>query len=236
MRPLQVSIAAAASAVLLAACDAGPHTASGNPRARESSLARDLEVAVARPSGHDTVFVTESTSMLDSSSVAQSGRLDGLRASSATNVSSHGAPSAEGNGPSCESPAADDQRRCLMEHLATSDVLLDRYYQALILRLKSEAGTTSSATEPPAVQRLRTTQRAWLVYRDDQCRARTRDREGPLWAPVRAQCLAEYSTRRAEELADALAKRKALAPREQPAKSNRADARKSTRHTRTHRR
>ena len=205
MRPLQVSIAAAASAVLLAACDAGPHTASGNARARESSLARDLEVAVARPSGHDTAYVTESTSMLDSSSVAQSGRPDGLRASSATNVSSHGAPSAEGNGPSCESPAADDQRRCLMEHLATSDVLLDRYAQALLLRLKSEAGTTSSATEPPAVQRLRTAQRAWLKYRDAHCAFMASESEGgTLEAVERAACVVETTRARTRELRGAL--------------------------------
>jgi len=114
----------------------------------------------------------------------------------------------------------------------------------LILRLKSEAGAASSADEPPAVQRLRTAQRAWIVYRDDKCRERTRAREGPLWAPVRARCLGEYSTRRAEELADVLAKRRALAPREKPAQSRRSgggksarrSARKPAHHARAHRR
>jgi uncharacterized protein YecT (DUF1311 family) len=120
-----------------------------------------------------------------------------------------------------------------MGYLAKSDVLLDRYYQALILRLKAEAGARTGAAEPPSVQRLRTAQRAWLVYRDDECRKRTREREGPLWAPVRAQCLAEYSALRAHELENALAKRKALAPREQPAKSKRSSARASIRHARS---
>jgi hypothetical protein len=66
------------------------------------------------------------------------------------------------------------------------------------------------------------------VYRDDECRKRTIEREGPLWAPVRAKCLAEYSTLRARELDDALAKRKALSPREQPKKSK-PSARKTVR-------
>ena len=75
--------------------------------------------------------------------------------------------------------------------------MLDRYYQALILRLKSEAKTKARAPDPPTVRRLRDAQRKWLVYRDDECRKRTSAREGPLWAPVRAKCLAEYSALRA---------------------------------------
>ena len=99
-----------------------------------------------------------------------------------------GSPSAEGFiGPSCASPARDDQQRCLHGYLAKSDVVLDRSYQALITRLKAEAKTKAGAPEPPSVQRLRDAQRAWLVYRDDECRKRTVEREGPLWAPVRAQ-------------------------------------------------
>ena len=118
-----------------------------------------------------------------------------------------------------------------MDYLAKSDALLDRYYQALILRLESEAGTTSRSAEPASVQRLRTAQRAWLVYRDDECRKRTRAREGPLWAPVRAQCLAGYSAVRAQELRDALARRKALAPRERSSKSTGSPARTTARRT-----
>jgi hypothetical protein len=53
----------------------------------------------------------------------------------ASNVASAGSSSAEGYiGPSCASPARDDQQRCLMGYLAKSDLVLDRYYQALILR------------------------------------------------------------------------------------------------------
>ena len=84
-----------------------------------------------------------------------------------------------------------------------SDLVLDRYCQALILRLKIEAGTKSGATEPPSVQRLRSasapgSSTATTNASGDECP------EGPLWAPVRAKCLAEYSTLRARELDDAL--------------------------------
>lgn len=107
----------------------------------------------------------------------------------------------------CASPAAPDQRRCLLLHLSRSDVTLDRNYQALIASMKREAGTPAGAKEPESVQQLRVAQRAWLVYRDTECRRRNRGREGPLWAPTRAQCLGEFSAQRAEELAKALARR-----------------------------
>lgn len=110
-------------------------------------------------------------------------------------------------GASCASPALPDQRRCLLGYLARSDVRLDANYQALITRLKREAGTRPGAPEPQPVQRLRVAQRAWLVYRDDECRRRNQGQEGPLWAPTRAKCLGEYSDVRSRELSHALAKR-----------------------------
>jgi uncharacterized protein YecT (DUF1311 family) len=224
MRLLHVSIAIATSAVL-AACDAGTRTGSAAARARDSSLARDLELAAegGRTSrgGRDSGIVSQASDTLGASRPAEPDIADGSPPpENASDTSSRSEPSTEGYiGPSCGSPARDDQQRCLLDYLAKSDALLDRYYQALILHLKSEAGTTSRAGEPPSVQRLRTAQRAWLVYRDDECRKRTRPREGPLWAPVRAQCLAAYSAVRAQEFKDALARRKALARRDEPTKS-----------------
>lgn len=243
MRPLHLSIAIAASAVLFVACAEGGRTGSPRSQARETALAHDLELAgdsslAGEGSGLDTAAVTDSPGMLGSFSAAESAGTDALlHTSNATNVSSGALPSAEGYvGPSCASPALDDQQRCLMGYLAKSDALLDRYYEALILRLKAEAGTRSSASEPPSVQRLRSAQRGWLIYRDDECRKKTRDREGPLWAPVRAQCLAEYAALRAEELHDALEKRRALAPRDPPKKAKRSHVHKSTHHARSRRR
>ena len=108
--------------------------------------------------------------------------------------------------PACASPATPDQRRCLMTYLARSDAGLDRTYQLLIAEMKRRAGTASGDPEPDAVLRLREAQRAWLVYRDTECRRRNRAQEGPLWAPMRAQCLGEFSGRRAEDLAASLAR------------------------------
>lgn len=108
----------------------------------------------------------------------------------------------------CASPAAPSQRRCLMLHLARSDVMLDRTYQSLIADMKRAAGTPAGAKEPASVEQLRVSQRAWLVYRDTECRRRNRGKEGPLWAPVRAQCLGEFSGQRTEELAQALRERR----------------------------
>lgn len=103
--------------------------------------------------------------------------------------------------PACASSAAADQRRCLLAYLSRSDAELDRTYQARIRQLRSEAGTPAGAPDPASVERLRTAQRAWLVYRDTECRNRNRGREGALWAPTRARCLGEFSQARAAELA-----------------------------------
>lgn len=108
----------------------------------------------------------------------------------------------------CASPAAPSQRRCLMLHLARSDAMLDRTYQSLIADMKRAAGSAAGAKEPSSVEQLRVSQRAWLVYRDTECRRRNRGKEGPLWAPVRAQCLGEFSGQRTEELAQALRERR----------------------------
>lgn len=237
MSPLRVSIAVATSILLLGGCeDRGVRTEAAASRSRESSLANDLALAgdsslVKRIAQRDSHAVTTSSGALESaggSAPSTTGGSPGTR--NASNVSSAAASSAEGYiGPSCASPAREDQQRCLAGYLAKSDLMLDRYYQALILRLKSEAGTKARAADPPAVRRLRDAQRKWLVYRDDECRKRTAAREGPLWAPVRAKCLSEYSALRARELDDALTKRKALSKREEPSKSKRPSARKSNR-------
>ena len=246
MSPLRVSIAFAASALVLVGCDDGVRAEVAASRSRESSLAKDLQLAgdssLARQiAKRDSHAVTQSSGILESSGdSASSTTSESLGMRNASNVSSPAAPSAEGYiGPSCASPARDDQQRCLTGYLAKSDLMLDRYYQALILRLKSEAGTKTGAPEPPSVQRLRSAQRSWLVYRDDECRKRTKPHEGPLWAPVRAKCLAEYSALRARELDDALAKRKTLSKgetvtkREQSSKAKRPSARKSSRQRRS---
>ena len=107
----------------------------------------------------------------------------------------------------CASPATADQRRCLMTYLAQSDVGLDRTYQALIAQMKRREGTPTGAREPESVHQLRVAQRAWLVYRDTECRQRNRGKEGALWAPVRAACLAEFSGAREAELAKLLQER-----------------------------
>ncbi len=108
----------------------------------------------------------------------------------------------------CSSPAAADQRRCLMLHLARSDAGLDRTYQALIAVMKREAGTAPGAKEPETVHQLRVAQRSWLVLRDTECRRRNRGKEGPLWAPMRAECLGEFSGNREEELMQSLRNRR----------------------------
>ena len=102
--------------------------------------------------------------------------------------------------PGCSSPTTDDQRRCLLALLARYDMELNSAYRELIRRMRSDAGVAAGAPDPATVRDLRAAQRSWLVYRDRECRRRTRSREGELWGPVRAQCLGELSDARAREL------------------------------------
>jgi uncharacterized protein YecT (DUF1311 family) len=209
MRPLRRPILLAGSLILLGACDDGTRAETAASTARDSALAHDLQLA----SGDTTAAGSPRT-------VAESPGALGKSAPS----------SAEGYiGPSCASPAPADQRRCLLGYLERPDAQLDRNYQALISHLKSEAATRRGAAEPLTVQRLRSAQRSWLVYRDDECRKRTVEQEGPLWAPVRAKCLAEYSALRSRELEDALAKRTTVSSRPAPPKSSKASRSKRAR-------
>ena len=233
--------------LVLAACvaqwacvdDARTETAAAH--ARDSALVHDLvlagyDSAAVRPAGRyfgapgaDTQTVTESPGAL-----AETPPGSPVTATPVTSASAP-APSAEGYiGPSCASPAADDQRRCLYGYLARSDMRLNESYQALITQLKSEAGTRGGTAEPPTVQRLRTAQRNWVAYRDDECRKRTVAAEGPLWAPVRAKCLEQYSALREREFEDALAKRKAVAAKSTPAKPKATKRTKRTTKSKRH--
>ena len=249
MRPLCLSIVIATTAFQLSACDDGTREETAAALARDSSLTHDLQLASGDTAhepapGRDVSAPSSVPPMLErtGSTAATNARVASNESSgsggSVTITESSGsiAPStkrvdAEGYaGPSCASPALSDQRRCLLSYLARSDAGLDRTYQSLITALKREAAAPTKGREPPTVLRLRTAQRNWLVYRDDECRRRNEGKEGPLWAPTRAQCLAEYSALRERELASALATRAKVKPAaSQPAKTKRAVASKRTR-------
>ena len=102
----------------------------------------------------------------------------------------------------CTSPTPENQSECIRVSIAAADARLNRIYRALITEMRRQEGVPPSAKDPPSVQRLRVAQRAWLVYRDTECRRRGRGKEGALWARPRARCLGEFSARRANELAD----------------------------------
>jgi uncharacterized protein YecT (DUF1311 family) len=102
----------------------------------------------------------------------------------------------------CNVPGQANQSECVKVTLASTDQRLNRIYRALITEMRRQEGTPGGAKDPPSVQRLRVAQRAWLVYRDTECRRRGRGKEGALWARPRVKCLGEFSVRRANELAD----------------------------------
>ncbi len=102
----------------------------------------------------------------------------------------------------CNSAGLADQQECVRATLPDVDMRLNRIYRALITETRRQEGVAAGARDPASVERLRVAQRAWLVYRDTECRRRGRGIEGPLWAKPRVKCLGEFSLRRANELAD----------------------------------
>jgi uncharacterized protein YecT (DUF1311 family) len=102
----------------------------------------------------------------------------------------------------CSSPTAENQSECIRVSIASVDARLNRIYRALITEMRRQESVATGANDPPSVQKLRISQRTWLVYRDSECRKRGRGKEGALWARPRARCLGEFSARRANELAD----------------------------------
>jgi uncharacterized protein YecT (DUF1311 family) len=87
-----------------------------------------------------------------------------------------------------------------------NDAALNAVYGDLVSAMRRRASSAPGDPDPPEVQRLRARQRAWLATRDTECRRRGRGREGRLWAPSRAQCLAELSATRERELSATLAR------------------------------
>lgn len=102
----------------------------------------------------------------------------------------------------CSSPTKADQAECVRAILPAADMRLNRIYRALITEIRRQEGVGNGGADPASVERLRVSQRSWLVYRDNQCRARGRGKEGALWARPRVRCLGQFSVRRANELAD----------------------------------
>ena len=116
------------------------------------------------------------------------------------------APLRRASGDPCNSPAKAAQETCVRSGLAASDMRLNRIYRALLTEMRRQEGVRPGQKDPPSVERLRVAQRAWLVDRDTECRRRGRVSEGALWARPRVQCLGEFATRRANELADDFSK------------------------------
>ncbi len=174
------------------------------------AAAVDNSLNTVRTSGADSNLTANGTSQARSSNtqivprpassgtpVLRSGQrpappLVATDASGPTTVSPELSP-ASGSGDPCDSPAAADQRACLNRAIEHNDVDLNRTYQDLIAESRKSGG-------PELEQRFRQAQRNWVDQRDVECRQQTRSEEGPLWARIRARCLADYSAKKTAQL------------------------------------
>jgi uncharacterized protein YecT (DUF1311 family) len=221
-----------AIAMLALACDSGTPSRTADEFAADSALAADLALANRDTLLVDSIgayrepdAAEQDTALTATTAVPASGESVQTRAAVpapqparstvTTPVQPAPSPAAAKASPApkppaprltgtraCRSPTPENQSECIRVSIAAADARLNRIYRALITEMRRQEGVPVGAKDPPSVQRLRVAQRAWLVYRDTECRRRGRGKEGALWARPRARCLGEFSARRANELAD----------------------------------
>jgi serine/threonine protein kinase/uncharacterized protein YecT (DUF1311 family) len=104
----------------------------------------------------------------------------------------------------CRIAATADQRACLAAYIEAGDAPLNRTFDSLVSELRRVAGTAAGAPDPPAVQRIRVEQRAWLGVREAECPRQAVAGAGEFWAQAQSQCFAEMAASREKDLRDAL--------------------------------
>jgi len=226
-----LSAATIAIAMLALACDSGTPSRTADEFAADSALAADLALANRDTLLVDSIgayrepdAAEQDTTPPVATAIPSAGDSVGARAAVpapqpkptvTTPAAPVASPAASKTSPkpkppaprltgtrACSSPTPENQSECIRVSIAAADARLNRIYRALITEMRRQEGVPGGAKDPPSVQRLRVAQRAWLVYRDTECRRRGRGKEGALWARPRARCLGEFSARRANELAD----------------------------------
>lgn len=100
---------------------------------------------------------------------------------------------ARSSGDPCDSPNTVDQRYCLNRSIVANDADLNRTYQDLLAQAQKSGGSDLA-------DRFQQSQRDWVNKRDSDCISQAPSSSGQLWARDRARCLADYSSRRTEEL------------------------------------
>ena len=97
------------------------------------------------------------------------------------------------SGDPCDSPSTVDQRYCLNRSIVANDAGLNSTYQDLLDQARKSGGSDLE-------DRFRQSQREWVNKRDSECISQAPSSGGKLWARDRARCLADYSSRRTDEL------------------------------------
>jgi uncharacterized protein YecT (DUF1311 family) len=98
-----------------------------------------------------------------------------------------------------------DQRACLLAHVALDDAPLQRIHGSLIAEMRRTAGVAPDAPDPYEVSQLRVAQRNWIAMRARKCMRDQAASDAGLWAPPLFECFTKMSAARRGELAAALA-------------------------------
>lgn len=201
----------------MGAAVAGACARSNSPDAGgDTALARDLALVSLRDSSRQGRAVAtpapsfpQSVSVQPESSIVTTERpISGAASAPAAADTSPAAPAARTKSSrsrrgltgaaACASPKLADQNTCLREEIAPNDAKLTGVYNAYLARLR--AASVKRGGGAPAMEKLRVSERAWLVYRDQECKRRNWGKEGALWAPKRAACMKELAAKRTDEL------------------------------------
>lgn len=213
-----------AFSLVLAACDGGSRSRTPDEFAADSALAADLALANRDTLLVDSIGAYRPRMDVDSQVTDAPADSDPMVSAAPSSVNPAPAPSPapapaapvpappaakKAAAPvrlsgtrACTSATLENQNECLRSLLPAADARMNRIYRALITEMRLQEGVKPGAKDPASVQRLRVSQRAWLVERDTECRKRGRGKEGSRWARPRVRCLGEFANRRANELSD----------------------------------
>jgi uncharacterized protein YecT (DUF1311 family) len=88
-----------------------------------------------------------------------------------------------------------DLNKCAEDNYQSADKALNKIYQALM----------ADQDDAPSKQRLKQSERAWIVYRDRECDFEVGPQEtgGSIWPSEMSGCLEELTARRIRELKQA---------------------------------
>jgi uncharacterized protein YecT (DUF1311 family) len=88
----------------------------------------------------------------------------------------------------CDSSVTVDLANCALASNRDADDSLNTIYKTVVQLLRARLDVKAGDPDPDVVNQMRLAERAWIAFRDSECRWQDAWEEGTMWIPVRAGC------------------------------------------------